>query len=123
MARPCGRNVWCSLHYTPVHSMDLLHVNYHVKPLNIEGLPGKFTPIVLTDQIRIKTMSKSLVKVFCKAAQIKTTGKAIARRRKFEARKTRALSVRGNKRKYQEMVNLYGLTEKMAVKLLTGCKL
>lgn len=68
-------------------------------------------------------MSKSLVKAFCKAAQIKTTGKAIARRRKFTALKERALSVRGNKKKFTELTTMYGLTERMAVKLLTVCKL
>lgn len=52
-----------------------------------------------------------------------TTGKSIAKQRKFTALKERALKVRGNKRKYQEMVTLYGLTEKMAVKLLTVNKL
>lgn len=52
-----------------------------------------------------------------------TTGKAASKARKFTALKERALSVRGNKRKFTELVSLYGLTEKMAVKLLTVCKL
>lgn len=51
------------------------------------------------------------------------TGKAVAKQRKFTALKERALSVRGNKKKYNELVTMYGCTEKMAVKLLTVCKL
>ena len=67
-------------------------------------------------------MSKSTIKPAI-VSTAKTTGKAQQKTRKFEARKTRALSVRGNKKKFAEMVSLYGLTEKMAVKLLTVCKL
>lgn len=52
-----------------------------------------------------------------------TTGKAAAKVRKFQALKERALSIRGNKKKFTELVNLYGCTERMAVKLLTVCKL
>ena len=52
-----------------------------------------------------------------------TTGKAASKARKFEALKERALSVRGNKRKFTELTTMYGCTERMAVKLLTVNKL
>lgn len=67
-------------------------------------------------------MSKS-IKTVAIITRTVTTGKAIARNRKFTALKERALSVRGNKKKFTDMVNMYGLTERMAVKLLTVCKL
>lgn len=67
-------------------------------------------------------MSKATVKITASITRA-TTGKAIAKTRKFTALKERALAVRGNKKKFNELVSLYGLTERMAVKLLTVNKL
>jgi len=52
-----------------------------------------------------------------------TTGKQSAKTRKFNALKARAISVRGNKKKFQDLTTMYGCTERMAVKLLTVNKL
>lgn len=67
-------------------------------------------------------MSKS-TKITSGITRTATTGKAAAKARKFTVLKERALSIRGNKKKFQELTTMYGLTEKMAVKLLTVCKL
>jgi hypothetical protein len=104
-----------------VHNLDFPLKVSHVKPLLILRVYRVTLPTSINLTIQGFTMSKSTVTVASITHPL--TGKAASKARKFQARMQRALSVRGNKKKFADMVGLYGLTEKMAVKLLTVCKL